>query len=382
MFRGGYAAATVSQNDLHGIHRREEAGLRRLSMGVIGLGEVAQVVHLPVLRSLPDRFEVSAVCDISPGLLARVGAGVSRRYSDAGEMLDDTDLDCVLVLNSDEYHAEVTVAALERGIHVLVEKPMCLSPREADQIIAARDRSGATVMVGYMRRFAPAFVEAAGQVGGLGPINYARVHDIIGRNQLLIDQTAHVDRPDDVPRSLIESRWARGRALVADALGDVPDRLAGAYRLLCGLGSHDLSAMRELLGPPRGVAAARLWRDGRFIAALLEYDDYVVTYETGVDEQLRFDAHIEVYGERATMRLQYDTPYIRHLPTVLVVEESRGDGLHRTVSRPHLKDPYTHELEYFHEIITRGGRPKTDPEDFVADLSLFAELIRTIAKDS
>jgi len=47
--------------------------MSRLSMGVIGLGEVAQVVHLPVLRSLPARYEVAAVCDISPGLLARVG---------------------------------------------------------------------------------------------------------------------------------------------------------------------------------------------------------------------------------------------------------------------------------------------------------------------
>jgi predicted dehydrogenase len=351
-------------------------------MGVIGLGEVAQVVHLPVLRSLPEKFEIAAVCDISPGLLDRVGAGVPQRYADAGEMLDDAGLDCVLVLNSDEYHAEVTVAALDRGIHVLVEKPMCLSPREAERIIAARDRSGAAVMVGYMRRFAPAFTEARRRIGELGPVNYVRVHDIIGRNQLLIDQTAHVDRPDDVPRSTMEARWARGRALVADALGDVPDGLAGAYRLLCGLGSHDLSAMRELLGRPRGVAAARMWRDGRFIAAMLEYEDYIVTYETGVDEQLRFDAHIEVYGELATMRVQYDTPYVRHLPTVLITEESRGDGLHRTVSRPHLKDPYTHELEYFHDIVTTGGRPKTDPEDFVADLDLFAELIRVIAKNS
>jgi len=82
------------------------------------------------------------------------------------------------------------------------------------------------------------------------------------------------------------------------------------------------------------------------------------------------------------MRVQYDTPYVRHLPTTLITEESRGDALHRTVSRPHLKDPYTHELEYFHEIVTGGGRPKTDPEDFAADLDLFAELIRVIAKDS
>ena len=70
-------------------------------------------------------------------------------------MLAAGDLDGVLVLNSDEYHAECVIAALERGLHVLVEKPMCLSPREAEEIIACRDRTGLTVMVGYMRRFAP-----------------------------------------------------------------------------------------------------------------------------------------------------------------------------------------------------------------------------------
>jgi predicted dehydrogenase len=344
-------------------------------MGVIGLGEVAQVVHLPVLRSLPDLFEVTAVCDISPGLLERIGGqyGVANRYADVAEMLDQERLDCVLVLNSDEYHAEAVITALDRGVHVLVEKPMCLSPREAEQIMAARDRSGAIVMVGYMRRFAPAFVEATERIRDLGRINYARVHDIIGRNQLIIDQTIFVDRPQDVPREKIEERWAKGRALVADALGDVPDVLAGTYRLLCGLGSHDLSAMRELL--------ARQWRDGQFITALLEYDDYLVTYETGVDQQLRFDAHIEVYGEHATMRVQYDTPYVRHLPTLLITEESRGDGLHHTVSRPHLKDPYTHELEYFHTMVTTGGQPKTGPEDFVEDLDLFAALIKAMAAD-
>ena len=65
--------------------------------------------------------------------------------------------------------------------------------------------------------------------------------------------------------------------------------------------------MRELLGRPSGVATARQWREGGFIAALLEYDDFVVTYETGVDEQLRFDAHIEVYGETS-----HDARAVRH----------------------------------------------------------------------
>jgi predicted dehydrogenase len=354
----------------------------RLRVGVIGLGEVAQVIHLPVLQSLPERYEITAVCDISPTLLQVVGDqyGVANRYADAAEMIAAGGIDAVLVLNSDEYHAEAVVAAAERGLHVLVEKPMCLSLSEAEQIIAARDRSGATVMVGYMRRFAPAFLEAKEQLPSLGAVNYARVRDIIGRNQLIVNQTSLVHRPTDIPGALMQERWDRGARLVRDAIGDVPPDVAGAYRLLCGLGSHDLSALRELLGRPRGVAAARMWRRGGFIVALLDYDDFVVTYETGVDEQLRFDAHIEVYGQEASFRIQYDTPYVRHFPTLLMREETKGDAFTRTVSRPHLKDPYTAELEYFHTAVTQGLTPKTSPEDFVEDLELFAEIVRVLDK--
>jgi predicted dehydrogenase len=354
-------------------------------VGVVGLGEVAQIIHLPVLESLSDRFEIAAACDISPTLLQTMGDryGVSARYSDAGELLRGEQLDGVLVLNSDEYHAEAVVAALDQGVNVMVEKPMCLSPREAEAIIAARDRSsGAQVMVGYMRRFAPAFVEAKALLPSLGPINFVRVHDIIGKNQLIIDQMWNVHRPGDIPEDMVSDRWERAAKLVHEAIGSVPEELQWTYRLLCGLGSHDLSAMRELLGRPKKVLAAKQWRRAGFMTALLEYDDFVVTYETGVDDQVRFDAHIEVYGQNAQMRVQYDTPYVRHFPTTLIIEKTEGDQLHQSVSRPHLKDPYTAELEYFHAMITEGFVPKTTPEDYVEDMELFVELIRVMAESA
>lgn len=356
--------------------------MSKLRVGVIGLGEVAQVIHLPIIESLPEHYELAAVCDISPGLLKRVGDRyrVERRYADAGELIAAGGLDCVLVLNSDEYHAECVVAALDAGIHVLVEKPMCLSPREAAEIIAARDRSGKTVMVAYMRRFAPAFTEAVERLPDLGPIRYARVHDVIGENRLIIDRTTYVDRPDDVSQEAFDERWARRERLVQEAIGDVAEELTWAYGLLCGLGSHDLSAMRELIGRPRQVAAARMWRHGSYIVALLDYEDFVATYETGVDDQLRFDAHLEVYGAAGSMKVQYDTPYVRHFPTVLEIEQTVGDAYERKVIRPHLKDPYTHELEYFHEVVTTGGTPKTSPEDYVEDMELFVEIIRALER--
>lgn len=356
--------------------------MNKLRVGVIGLGEVAQVIHLPILESMPERYELAAICDISPGLVKRMGERyrVQRGYTDFHELIAAGGLDCVLVLNSDEYHAECTIAALDAGIDVLVEKPMCLSPREADEIIAARDRSGKTVMVAYMRRFAPAFTEAVERLPELGELRYARVHDVIGENRLIVDQTSYVDRPDDIPPAAAEEKWARRSALIKEALGDVPQELEWTYGLLCGLGSHDLSAMRELLGRPEKVSAAKMWRSGGYVVALLDYGDFVVTYETGVDDQLRYDTYIEVYGASGTMKVQYDTPYVRHFPTTLQLELTDGDSYSTSVRRPHLKDPYTYELEYFHEVVTTGGTPKTSPEDYVQDMELFVEIIRALER--
>ena len=81
-----------------------------------------------------------------------------------------------------------------------------------------------------------------------------------------------------------------------------------------------------------------------------------------------------------TRPMQYDTPYIRHFPTTLVVKETEGDGYRESVFRPHLKDPYTRELEHFHEAVTGDGVVKTTAEDYVEDMELFVEIIRAIQR--
>jgi predicted dehydrogenase len=351
--------------------------MQRVRVGIIGLGEVAQTVHLPVLEALADRYEIGAICDISPTLLTTIGDryGIAQRYSDFNELVQQSDLDAVFVLNSDEYHADCVIAAARNGKQVLVEKPMCLTLREADEIIRARDEAGVQVMVAYMRRFAPAFIQAIDEVKSLDSIGYARIRDIIGRNRLIIDQAAAVLRPSDFPVGAQEDRTSRATRLVREAIGDVPAEIVRAYRLLLGLNSHDLSAMRELLGVPRSVAAARQWHGGNYLTALFEYDGYYAVLETGVDDQVRFDAHIEVYGSTKSVRIQYDSPYIRHLPTTLTIQETRGDALEERVIRPTFKDPYTHELEYFHAVATDELTPKTTPEDFTEDLRLIHKIV-------
>ncbi|HEX6757095.1 MAG TPA: Gfo/Idh/MocA family oxidoreductase, partial [Propionibacteriaceae bacterium] len=196
--------------------------MTQVNVGVIGLGEVAQIIHLPILQTISDRFQIRAVCDISPGLLRAVGDryGISEsdRFDDPFALVQRPALDAVFVLNSDEYHADCVIAAAKRGKHVLVEKPMCLTFPEAEAIIQARDETSVQVMVGYMRRFAPAFVQAVAEVRELGKINYARIRDIIGRNRLIIDQSSVVLRYEDVPEQAKIDRTARAERLVQEAI--------------------------------------------------------------------------------------------------------------------------------------------------------------------
>jgi predicted dehydrogenase len=354
--------------------------MRRVRVGLVGLGEVAQVVHLPVLEQLRDRYEVAAICDLSPTLLAVVGDryGVASRYTSFEELARQPDLDAVLVLNSNEYHADATVAAARAGRHVLVEKPMCLTIAEADAIERARDEGGVQVMVAYMRRHAPAFVEAVEQIRQLDRIVYARVRDIIGPNRYFIDQTTSVVRPTDFPPSALAERDERWQRAVGEAIGDVPEELRVLYRMLVGLSSHDLSVMREAIGFPRRVVGAAQWNGGRFLTAILEYDGFNTLFETGVHTIGRFDAHLEVYGQTRSVRVQYDTPYIRHLPTTLHLTETVGERHVETTIRPTFSDPYTHELIAFHEVVTEGRQPKTPPEDYRQDLRLFRMLVDAV----
>jgi predicted dehydrogenase len=355
--------------------------MTKIKIGLVGLGEVAQIIHLPILQAYEDKFEIAAICDISQELLSALGeryhVAVEHQYLDAQELAKQGDLDAVFVLNSDEYHTDAALAALEHGKHVLIEKPMCLTRQEAEAIIKARNEAGVQVMVGYMRRYAPAFVQAVEHVRTLEKINYARVRDIIGQNAQFIKQSSIVLRPKDIPTQALQERAERASRLVKTAIGDAPQNLASTYRFLCGLSSHDLSAMRELLGMPMRIIAARQW--GFFLNVLFAYEQgFTVSFETGIDHNCRFDAHIQVYGETKDIRVQYNTPYIRHLPTLLFLSETQGEAFEEQVIRPTFTDAYTIELLRFYEVVTQNVQPKTTAEDFLQDLDLFEMIINAL----
>jgi predicted dehydrogenase len=327
---------------------------------------------------LTEQFTVTALCDVSDTVLQAVADQwrVAKRYHDYRDIMSQGDVDVVLVSNPDAYHAEVALAAIAAGKHVMIEKPMCMTLREADEIAAAEARAGVIVQVGFMRRYAPAFVDACRIIPDLGPIRLARVHDVLGSNSLFIQGTTRVVRGSDVPAELMKAGQQKRDELIMEAIGDAPADLGRAYGLMLGLSSHDISAMRELIGMPQRVLYAAQRKGGLYLTAAFDYGDFVCQYETGIDNIARFDAHLEVYGENKVLRVEYDTPYVRNLPIRLRITESNGKGgaVERS-EHPTWGDPFVAEWQAFAENVAEGRAPKTPPADFRQDLVLFRDMI-------
>jgi predicted dehydrogenase len=128
----------------------------KVKVGVIGLGWVAQVVHLPALLKIPE-VEITAVCDRDRSKVGLVGEkfGIRRRYTDVDQMLANEGLHAVIVATSTDAHRDATLAALRAGCDVMVEKPIARRYAEAVEMADAAREAKRKLMVGMNHRFRP-----------------------------------------------------------------------------------------------------------------------------------------------------------------------------------------------------------------------------------
>jgi predicted dehydrogenase len=193
----------------------------KLRVGVVGVGRWGKNIARALSRLV--EFELVAVCDPEPQEL-----GVAQ-FSSLGEMLSQVELKAVVIATPPESHAELSRVALAKGVHVLVEKPMCISTAQARELLLALDGASARLMVGHLLLFHPA-------VRG---IERLREHGRLGG-----------------PVRVEVERWSQpGRA---------PSRCPWWT-----LAPHDLALLERWFGPPLRVSATR--RSQGDVSAELEF---------------------------------------------------------------------------------------------------------------
>ncbi len=127
----------------------------KLKIGIIGTGWIAES-HIESYKRMKD-VKVVAMADLIPGkaekFAARYGIEGCRFYPDHKSMLDSEELDAVSVCTYNTQHATCTIYALEKGVNVLLEKPMCVTTDEAVEIMRAEKKSGKVLSIGFQPRF-------------------------------------------------------------------------------------------------------------------------------------------------------------------------------------------------------------------------------------
>lgn len=149
---------------------------KKLKVGIIGTGWIAEA-HVRSYMNMPD-VEIVAGADLIPGkaeaFFKRHGLEGVRTYLSHKELLDNEELDAVSVCTYNATHAECTIYALEKGVNVLLEKPMCVTLDEAVEICRAEKKSGKILSIGFQPRFDEnmQMIKKIVQSGELGQIYY------------------------------------------------------------------------------------------------------------------------------------------------------------------------------------------------------------------
>jgi phthalate 4,5-cis-dihydrodiol dehydrogenase len=154
-------------------------------LGIAGLGLAGSFMIRAA--TVHPRFRLCAAMDPLPRPRQTFSSQFGARvYSEFQGLCEDPDVEAIYISSPHRFHASQTIAALDRGKHVLVEKPLALTMDECDAIVAAADRSGLTVIVGHTHAFDPNIREMrriieGGELGRLGMILAFNYNDFLLR---------------------------------------------------------------------------------------------------------------------------------------------------------------------------------------------------------
>jgi predicted dehydrogenase len=343
-----------------------------LRLGVIGLGAVAQAVHLPLLARHADLFRPTAVCELSPStrgsLGDRLSVGEERRFASTDDLLAAGDLDAVAILTSGS-HGALAAGAARAGLAVFCEKPLAYTLAEADAIAAADPR----LMLGYMKLYDPA-VERARDVLAERPA--PRSVEVTVLHPTSAAQLTHARLPApaaDIDPTDLERLTAEQLAVTERALGHAPAELAAIYtEILLGSVVHDLAVVRYLLGGPLAFDYGDAWPEDEpassiALAGKLSDGTRVSIRWHYLESYPAYREEVRVHDEQGTVALTFPSPYLLHAPTVLTVVDG-DDGTERVAEHRSTAEAFERQWLAFAAFALDGVEPRAGVAEGRADI--------------
>jgi len=362
----------------------------RLRVGVVGLGLIAQAVHLPNLATLRGLLQVTHVCDVSADLAATIAQalpGTVRASTDWQDVVADPEVDAVLVLTPGS-HGNVVLPALAAGRHVFAEKPLAYSVAEAQACAAAAQAAGRVLQVGYMKMHDPMLDRARSVLDDLGDLAVVRVTVLHPTDECQFDHVA-VHRAATVDQELVAQGVAYSAARLDDALGSSAPGLKALYEnVLLGSVVHELSVLRGLglglpsrfdfvsVDPPVTVAAPPGPPRILAVGSLPSGPQLQLSWNW-VPDYPEYTEEVAVFGSAGRLYLDFPGPYLADSRSRLRVQTADGGLRKDSVSFANHATAFVHELESFAENVRHGRHPLSDASGAAQDIACLQALLAT-----
>ena len=337
---------------------------RRLKVGVLGAGPIAQFAHLESCVKARNA-DLHAVCDAAPDLLARIAVyyGPEKTYTDYDEMLADPTLEAVIVATSDAWHVPMSIKALEAGKAVLCEKPLGISVEEVEALRTVVQRTGKVLQVGHMKRFDPGLEAAKHFID-------AEMGEPLALKAWYCDSTHRYSMTDAVqPLPLTSSRQKKP--------GGNPKADLRRYFMLAH-GSHLVDTARFLCGEITEVRARLSERFGAycwfvetgFANGTLGHLDLTVA--------VRMDWYegFQLYGQNGSISAKTYNPWYYKSSDVEIFHESDATTRRVLGADGHF---FRRQLEGFAETVLTGAPQQgADIEDGLASVRAMAAIAESV----
>jgi len=302
--------------------------MKRLNVGVIGLGRLGRVYARDLAGRIPET-KLVAVADPLGNLAKEVAEefDVAKSFTDPLEMINDKSVDAIVIVTPTHLHREHVIAAAQSKKPTFCEKPPALSLAEVQQMKDAIAKSGVFFQMGFMRRFDPGYAAAKKQIEG-GRIGQPLVFKATSRDPF---------RP-----SLEYANPASSGGMLLD------------------MGIHDFDLARWFMGDVRSVAAIGATIAYPELATVGDIDNAITSMtftsgKLGVVDLTRsgiygYDISTEILGLEGTIRIGY----LRETP-IMVMTKANGVS-HDTVPyfMERFRDAYTNQLQNFAQNVLKN----------------------------
>lgn len=210
---------------------------KKIAVGVIGAGRIGKI-HSENIRYFIPEARLKTVVDLCADKLSEWanGLGVEKLSSDPRAVLDDPEIEAVLICSSTDTHADLVMAAAEKGKHVFCEKPVDLTVAKVKRALAAVEKAGVKLQVGFNRRFDHNFrrVRELVKAGAVGEPQLVRISSrdpapppaeyVKVSGGIFLDMTIHdFDMARYLSGSEVVEVYAKGAVLVDPAIGKAGD---------------------------------------------------------------------------------------------------------------------------------------------------------------